>query len=87
MPYFETYAEVNVDVEEFLTACRPKEIKEVIEWLVDEGHLSNITKLIPEEKRSSMDTEWIEMCEKLSCIRLQMSSEDENLIKEIVKKY
>lgn len=87
MPYFESYAEVEVDIDEFMDACNKKEIKEVIEWLFDNGHLSNIQQSIPEEKRTLMDKEWMEISLKLSNIRLQLTSEDESKIREILKKY
>jgi hypothetical protein len=42
----------------------------------------------PSERQPSMlDIEWQEMCNKLSELRLNMSREDEDLIKEILKKY
>lgn len=87
MPYFESYAEVEVDIDEFMDACNKKEIKQVIEWLFDSGHLSNIQQSIPEEKRTLMDKEWMEISLKLSNIRLQLTSEDESKIREILKKY
>jgi len=87
MPYFESYAEVEVEVDEFMDACKKRDIKQVIEWLFDNGHLSSIQQSIPEEKRTMMDKEWMELSLKLSNIRLQLTSEDETKIREILKKY
>ena len=38
MPEFETY--VDVDVDEFVSACSKREIKELIECLVENGHIN-----------------------------------------------
>ena len=40
MPYFETNPdEIEVDVDEFLSACSSSEIKELVQALKDDGHL------------------------------------------------
>jgi len=87
MPYFYTEAEVGVDVDEFLSACNPREIKEIIESLTEDGHLTNVTPLMPKEKMSMMDEEWFNIINKLATLRLRMTSEEESIIREIVKKY
>ena len=38
MPEFETY--VDVDVNEFVSACSKREIKELIEVLIEDGHIN-----------------------------------------------
>ena len=87
MPYFETYTEVEVQVDEFLSSCGEREIREIIEKLKEDGHLSNLNVPIPEEKQSILDKNWNESCQKLSEIRLQMSEEDCQTILNIIKKY
>jgi replication initiation and membrane attachment protein DnaB len=40
MPYFETNPdEIEVDVDDFLSACSDSEIKELVQALKDDGHL------------------------------------------------
>ena len=40
MPYFETNPdEIEVDVDDFLSACSNSEIKELVQALKDDGHL------------------------------------------------
>ena len=40
MPYFETTPdEIEVDVDDFLSACSSSEIKELVQALKDDGHL------------------------------------------------
>jgi (p)ppGpp synthase/HD superfamily hydrolase len=87
MPYFETYAEVEVEVDEFLSSCGSKEIKQVIKWLNEEGHLTNVTTPIPENEQLISDKNWNQNCQKLSEIRLQMSMKDIEVIENILKKY
>lgn len=87
MPYFYTEAEVDVDVDEFISACNSREIKEIIEALTEDGHLTNVTPIIPKEKMSIMDEEWFNIVDKLATLRLRMTSEEESIIREIVKKY
>jgi hypothetical protein len=80
---------VDIDIDDFLWGCNTREIKEVIEWLQDEGHLDNEEDQnhIPSNKQNVFDTEWYSLCDKLSRIRLQLNHEDEKIIKEILKKY
>jgi len=87
MPYFETYAEVQVEVDEFLSSCNEREIREVIDKLKEDGHLSNINVPIPENEQLISDKNWNQTCQKLSEIRLQMSMEDIEVIENILKKY
>ncbi len=87
MPYFETYAEVEVEVDEFLSSCNEREIREVIDKLKEDGHLSNINVPIPENEQLISDKNWNQNCQKLSEIRLQMSMKDIEVIENILKKY
>lgn len=87
MPYFESYAEVEVEVDEFLSSCNQREIREVIDKLKEDGHLSNINVPIPENEQLISDKNWNQTCQKLSEIRLQMSTEDIEVIENILKKY
>ena len=88
MPEFETY--VDVDVDDFWYECSTREKEEFIDMLEQGGWVKRITPkgTDPSERQPSMlDIEWQEMCNKLSELRLNMSREDEDLIKEILKKY
>ena len=87
MPYFESECEIDIEVDEFINSCSSREIKEMIEILKEDGHLSNALPIIPESKRSLMDDEWFDVLETLSIKRLTMDSEDIETIKKIAKKY
>jgi hypothetical protein len=88
MPEFETY--VDVDVDDFLSECSPREKEELIDALVEDGWVVRVAPkgVIPEERLPSIpEIEWQEMCNKLSNIRHMISLEDEETIKQIIKKF
>jgi len=88
MPEFETY--VDVDVDDFLSECSPREKEELIDALVEDGWVVRVAPkgVIPEERLPSIpEIEWQEMCNKLSTIRHMISFEDEETIKQILKKF
>jgi len=84
MPYFET--ELEVDVDDFLSSCTKSEIKELIEALQEDGWLIK-EKVTKEESMSVMDEEWLTVIQKLHTLRLRLSVEEEQTIKDIVNRY
>jgi hypothetical protein len=84
MPYFETEVDVNVD--EFWSACSRREKEELIDILEEDGLVTR-TGLDEDELPSIKDLEWSELTNKLSQIRLRISVEDEEIISNILKKY
>lgn len=87
MPWFDTNSEIEIDVEEFVTSCDKKEIKELINVLIDEGHLNPEDQLKTKENSNLFEIEWLDMLKKLVSLRLQISKEEEETIRNIVKKY
>jgi hypothetical protein len=88
MPEFETY--VDVDVDDFLSECSLREKEELIDALVEDGWVVRVSPkgVIPEERLPSIpELEWQEVCNKLSSIRHIISTEDEETIKQILKKF
>jgi len=84
MPYFDT--ELEVDVDDFLSSCTKSEIKELIEALQEDGWLvkESITQT---DNMNLLDEEWLDLTNKLNNIRLRLSVEEEQTIKEIVNRY
>jgi hypothetical protein len=85
-------ANIDVDVDDFLSSCDRYDIKEIIKFLKDEEWISEDSddenpNLIPLDKQNMYDQEWYSLCDKLSSIRLQLSHEDEETIRNILKKY
>lgn len=84
----------NVDIEpyEFVRECSRTEIKELIDELVDEGHLPKSVLSLPNINKnrkynSLLEEEFVvninKLCEKYHTI----SKEDEEIIEAIIKKY
>lgn len=83
MPYFDQVIEIEVD--EILSSCNSSEKKELLKCLVEDGwidekFLNKKTSYLPEE-------EWNTICEIVKESRLRMSTEDEETIRRIAKKY
>lgn len=88
MPEFDTY--VDVDVEEFLSACSRQEKEELIDVSEESGWVKRTSPRgtkSEESLPSILEIEWQEMCNKLSDIRQRISTEDEETIKDILLKY
>ena len=77
MPYFETNPdEIEVDVDDFISACSSNEIKELIQALKDDGHLDE----------GELDNDFDIAIRKLSGNSWRLSKEDEETILKIANK-
>lgn len=86
MPNFEAYADVDVDVDEFVSVCSKREIKELIEVLVEDGHLPKAAVI--ETKNSGMlQTEFLGKMNNLVDNYYRISKEDEEILEKMFKKY
>ena len=79
--------EIDIEVGDFLDACSKREIKTLIEYLIEDGHINRESQPVINKHRNIHDDEWDEIINILRIKRLVMSEEDEKLIKEISKKY
>lgn len=84
MPDFSTYIDIGPD--EYISSCSNREIKELIDSLIEDGHLPEAASKDEPKKKNVLDLEWDEVCEKIRKSRLRLTSEDENLIKEFSNK-
>ena len=77
MPYFETNPdEIEVDIDDFLSACSDSEIKELVQALKDDGHLDE----------GELDNDFDIAIRKLSGNSWRLSKEDEETILKIANK-
>ena len=83
MPDFST--EIDIEPWEYISACSKREVKELIEALVEEGYLEGQPITSPNH-HNLLDEEWVMIISKLMKSRLLLSSEDENTIIEISKR-
>ena len=74
--------EIDVEIEEFVDSLYKREIDELIDYLKQEGHLGEVTS----HEMNIQDIEWSKVTNKLSQSRLQLTLEEEELIKNIVNR-
>jgi hypothetical protein len=86
MPYIEFSSDVDVDVDEFLSACSIREREELIDALVEDGYVIRVNDS-NNSKKNILDLEWDEITYKLNLLRQRITLEEEETIKNIVKKY
>jgi hypothetical protein len=86
MPDFST----SVDIEpwEYVSSCNRNEIDELIETLIDDGHLVQFNgKVVPKKEGISiMDMDWADVITKLKNSKHLLSVEEENTIIKIANK-
>ena len=88
MPDFST--EIDIYVDEFWNECSRSEKNELIDLLVEEGHVIRVpnSNLDDEKQKPSlMEIEWNDMIDKLSNLRQRISVEEEQTIQALVEKY
>jgi hypothetical protein len=86
MPDFST--EIDIDAWGYISACSNREVKELIETLVENGHLDSFNGQVKpvNTHNTLMDDEWWTALVKLRDSRHLLSPEDENRITDIAKK-
>jgi hypothetical protein len=86
MPDFST--EIEIEPWEYVSECNGREIEELIETLIEDGHLSRFNgKVIPKKQGASvMELEWDELLTKIRNSKHLLSNEDESRIIEIANK-
>lgn len=91
MPNFTAYnvdVDVDIDVDDFLSECSKREIKELINALIEDGHLSK-HPLIPgyDYKLSKMEEEFMGKLRTLSSKYYSMTEEELDIINDLYNKY
>jgi hypothetical protein len=86
MPDFST--EIDIEPWEYISECSRREIYELIETLIENGHLARFNgKEVPtKEGASVMDIEWDELLTKIRFSKHLLSNEDESIIINIANK-
>ena len=91
MPNFTAYnvdVDLDIDVDEFLTNCSKREIKEVITALIEDGHLAK-HPLLPgyEDKLGVMEREFLNKLHTISTKYYSMTDEELEMINNLYNKY
>jgi hypothetical protein len=77
---------ISLDIEDILDDCTDHEIKDAIDWLVDNDFLKG-TAVVVSDNVSPQEEEFYDMIDHLSGLYYQISVEDLQVIKEVIKKY
>jgi hypothetical protein len=85
MPRFNTDY-LDIDADDYLSACSPREIKELINELVEGGHIKK-TDILSETKMSAGEQVYENKLDKLHGKWNCLSKEDEETIIKIADKF
>jgi hypothetical protein len=77
-----TDVDIDVEVEEFVDELHSWEVKELVNYLRRLGYLNDIAS----HEMNIQDIEWLKVTDKLSNSRLQLSVEEEEIIKNIASR-
>lgn len=87
------YIDVDIDVDEFLSYCSKRDIDDIIDALIEDEHLpkyvsrKNNSKSNKDGNFGKMESSFVEKLEGLSKKYYTLSSEDEEVLESIFKKY
>jgi hypothetical protein len=84
---FSSSIEIDIEPSEFVDNCSRSEIKELIEILVNEGHLPKSVLRKLNISYSPLEEEFSDKLDELSKKYHSISSEDEEILNKIFKKY
>jgi hypothetical protein len=76
--------DVDIDVDDFLSACSDSEIRELVDALVEDGHIKPGTQA---KSNKSNNEEFDDACSNLIGNSWRLSKEDEETILQISKKF
>jgi hypothetical protein len=84
MADFSTY--VDIEPGEFIENCSSREIEELVDILIEEGHLDG-QPVTSDRHHNLLDEEWVKIVGKLIKSRLFLSNEEEMIIKNIANRF
>jgi hypothetical protein len=88
MPYFDYEGDIDIDVDDFLSACSSREIKELITALVEDGHLpQSVLNGENSGKQSIMEWEFNKIIEKITSNYIRLTSEEEEMLRKIASRF
>jgi|688.fasta_scaffold1003329_1 hypothetical protein len=89
MPRFEqdVYVDIDIDVDDFLNECDSRDIKDLIESLVEDGHLPKSVLNSPNDKLGKLESDFVNKIDSLKNKYYSISQEDEEILNQIFKKY
>jgi len=86
MPYFDYDGDINIDVDDFLSACDSSDIKEIIDALVEDGYIK-ANQLIDKSTMSAPEQIFEESINKLHGNWNRLTKEEEAILTTITNKF
>lgn len=89
MPSFQV-EDLDIDSDEFVYACNKREIKELIDTLVEEGHISKadvITGTDNHKGSTPSDSIFYRNLDSIARNRLQLTLEEEEMINKLGERF
>lgn len=80
MPY------IDIELDDFYWECSDKDKEKLLEWLDGDGFTPQPTSLDFPIPQNHFDREWEDIITKLALSRIQLTTEEEETIKNIYKK-
>lgn len=90
MPYFDYEGDMRIDPDEYLDSCDKNDIQELIDYLIEKKY---IPSFILNEKHTGTQTcsvpelEFNHTINKIVSCRLQLTVEEEELLKKIANRF
>ena len=88
MPDFDYDGYIDIDVDDFLSACNKRDIDDIIDALIEDGYLKNSDRTIDERSQMSAPEQLFEEAlSKLHGKWNQLSKEEEQIIMLLANKF
>ena len=85
--YVESDVDVDIEVNEFVSSCSPREIRELVQALIEDGHIKTSSVTPSPDRMTAREIEFGEMLSLLSQKYYQMDVTEINIIEELYNKY
>lgn len=86
MPYFNYDGDIDIDVDEFLSACDRSKIEEIIDSLVEDGHIKP-SQIIYDSRMSAPEQLFEDALVKLHGKWNSLTKEEEQIIMLLANKF
>lgn len=90
MPYFSYDGDIKINPDEYIDSCNKNEIEELIKCLINEKHLPPSVikgKYVGIQSQSIPEIEFGEIISKIASNRLQLTNEEDELLKKIANRF
>lgn len=87
MPYFDYDGSIDVDVDDFLSACNRSEINDLIDALEEDGYIKPSQRILDDPKVSVPEQLFEEALDKLHGKWNQLTKEEEQIIMLLANKF